>query len=1201
MEATDYEGNKKRKRSPKEQKRSQRRANARKKKRKQEAKELFKAVKEFEEDSSYKISSLDVSPKIPVVLEGLRVGAVLDSGSSINLISRELADRLVLRGARESKLQALIKGASSSSCVENMIEVRLSWAASATEKVKLLVLNDSNVQLILGRPFLRRHGMVLDFQNNLVRVEKHDAVLYFQKDCDASLECLRLECSPEERDAIFQSIGGDISTKPQMQSVVEDFVDKGLFSSAPGQVNFDHEMYMKSDIPYRAPLRMWSKPKRDVLDVLLDKLLAQDIIEESSGEWSFAPVLVRKNKTTRDWDPKNFRLCIDYRPGNARAKVLPYDIPKLSVIFAQLSQAVVFSTIDCSMGYYQLGLRKSDRKYTAFSTPHRGAFQFKRLPMGISGAAYSFQRCIEKVLSGLLYKCCIAFQDDIVIYSSDKGKHADDVRMVLDRLHKAGFTINPSKVKFNVESCKLLGHVITPGKLHTDPEKLEAIREFPSPKSRVEVQRWLGLTGFYRSFIPNYAKICKPLFTLLKKDNSFVWSVQQEKSFELLKEALMYNVTVALPDLERDFVIATDGSYSGVGSVLMQDFGEGLRPIAWASRTLTPEEEGYCVTELEGVGLIYAIQKFYSYVETAKVRIITDHIALKALLSSGTLSGRLRRWAMKISGLSLEIAYGKGRYNYVADALSRAPITSATEPRISILDEIWPEECDPEFQLSFEKDFKLPPKEHDCRRCYCLQPNSSESRKKSPSRSVSPHPKRQKLFKKLQHQSTLVVPSNRELDKSKELECLVCEEADLPHTSCQWSLAQQKDDQLVAWKKEVVDNKKKNYFVDSDGVLRRVVSVRQKRYSKNIHQRGLVVVPGHLRGRVLEAFHSHPTASHGGLKVTLNRIQQRFCWKNMVKDCRDFIEGCLVCQEIKAPNHKPYGLMDSDEILSAGQVLSVDIIGPMPRSKAGNAFALVCRDEFTKFMEIYPMRSATAKVVALKLVDWTCRYGAYSQIKTDNGVQFQKVWEFMCVNLGIKVRKVTPFRPRGNGGVERLNREVKKAIKAVARENHATWDIALPAIAFHLRTLQHTATKFTPAFLTFGREISSIFDGDVWQGREGVKYPKFASELLTSLRQAWQVARENVRVSRQRQREQYNKGRQPHPFEVGQLVMRENNVLSNKAAKFAAGLASRFVGPYKIDQRLGMNTFVLVDLDGKKAGKWNSDQLKLFKSPPDWA
>jgi hypothetical protein len=281
--------------------------------------------------------------------------------------------------------------------------------------------------------------------------------------------------------------------------------------------------------------------------------------------------------------------------------------------------------------------------------------------------------------------------------------------------------------------------------------------------------------------------------------------------------------------------------------------------------------------------------------------------------------------------------------------------------------------------------------------------------------------------------------------------------------------------------------------------------------------------------------------------------------------------------------------------------LSVDIIGPMPRSSAGNCYALVCRDEFTKFLEIYPMRSATAKVVANKLVDWSCRYGAYQQVKTDNGCQFQKIWEFVCRNLGIEVRKVSPFRPKGNGGVERLNREIKKAIKAVARENHSMWDTCLSAIAFHLRTRQHEATGFTPAFLTFGRELNSIFDGDMWNGRDGVKYPKYAQNLVEKLREAHSLTQENISSKRQRQAAAYNQGRQQCPFQVGNLVMRANYVLSNKAKKFAAGLASSFVGPFRIVQKFGANTFLLEDLEGKKAGKWNADQLKLFKSPPDWA
>jgi hypothetical protein len=235
-----------------------------------------------------------------------------------------------------------------------------------------------------------------------------------------------------------------------------------------------------------------------------------------------------------------------------------------------------------------------------------------------------------------------------------------------------------------------------------------------------------------------------------------------------------------------------------------------------------------------------------------------------------------------------------------------------------------------------------------------------------------------------------------------------------------------------------------------------------------------VWVPPQLRKSILKSHHDHPLSGHLDVLKTTARLSQNYTWKGMKADIRIYIKGCEVCQRIKPSNTGPKGLTDSKLATKPGDSESCELIGPLPKSSSGHEHALVVIDDFSKIFEIYPLRKATAKTVADKLIEYCCRYGFMKNLRSDRGPQFaSQIWQTVCEKMGIIPRKIVAYRPQGNP-TERANRTVKECIKAYAYE-HRDWDKNLSAIAFALRTTINETTKYSPAMLTFGHELRSPF------------------------------------------------------------------------------------------------------------------------------
>jgi len=318
-------------------------------------------------------------------------------------------------------------------------------------------------------------------------------------------------------------------------------------------------------------------------------------------------------------------------------------------------------------------VKPSDRHKTAFAT-HMGLYQFRRMPFGLLSAPAVFGRMMRGL--ELHQYGAVNFFDDVLVHSVEFGSHMQQVDQVLKKLGDSKLTAKPSKVEIAFQSLEFLGHMVGKGTIRPEQSKVDKIMKVPVPQTRKQVRSLLGLTGFYRRYIPGYATVTAPLTELTKETGTarkpLPWTEDCQKALDKLQQLMSAKPILRLPDMEKSFTLRTDASSTGLGAVLLQEWDGVLFPVIYASRKLLDRETRYSTIERECLGIVWACTKLVRYLHGKHFTLQTDHKPLIFIKSASFRNSRVMRWALALQEFAFEVQPIKGEANIFADLLSRA-------------------------------------------------------------------------------------------------------------------------------------------------------------------------------------------------------------------------------------------------------------------------------------------------------------------------------------------------------------------------------------------------------------------------------------------------------------------------------------------------------------------------------------------------
>lgn len=700
----------------------------------------------------------------------------------------------------------------------------------------------------------------------------------------------------------------------------------------------------------------------------------------------------------------------------------------------------------------------------------------------------------------------------------------------------AGLRLKAKKCQLARDHVVFLGHVISAEGLRPDPRNTCKVSGWPTPRSATEVRAFLGLCSYYRRFVKDFALRASPLVHLTGKHVPFQWTVECQDAFVFLRDTLCAEPVMCHPDFTQPFVLCTDASQVAIGSVLTQQVNGLDRVVAYASHALAAAERRWSTYDRELWAIVWSVRNFRHYLGLRPFTIVTDHkplLGLRRLPIDNDRTGRRSRWALELDPYDWVIVHKSGVQHTNADALSRCPevplnlVSSGTQTVDS--GAVCGVETQPEAPVEApDPDLPAPPVPTVCDdevMVRSLRRDGSDIR-----RLQKEDPDIRWVFEWLKDGQR--PPKGRLKGASQGLKILWHE---FPRMS-------------------VVD-----------GVLVRVID-------SDVDESRQVVVPSALVQDVLRHLHGGPLSAHLAVERTMARAQGVCFWPCMYRDIREWCDQCYACQRRKSPVPHHRAPMRTSLAQRPFQRVAADIL-ELPITSKGNRYVLAVEDYFTKFVNLYAIADQRATTVAECLLSFVMEHGVIEMLHTDMGRQFEsEVIRQLCVMLGVKKTHTTPYNPKSDGMVERLNRTVINQLAKILLVCEGEWDSFLSQVAFAYNTSVHASTGFTPYFLTHGREARVPVDVLLGSGQQSGQVHDSLDDFVLSLRRrldtAFRQTQDNSVTASNKQRTYYDSKQRHCPYDVGDLVWLNDPTESRRK------LAPHWKGPYVIQQRLDRDDIV---------------------------
>ena len=672
----------------------------------------------------------------------------------------------------------------------------------------------------------------------------------------------------------------------------------------------------------------------------------------------------------------------------------------------------------------------------------------------------------------------MGYLDDIIVFSRSEEEHLRHLEEIFKRLRHFDLKMKRQKSSFFKRHIQYLGHLVSENGFEPLPEKLEAIRTMPHPKSPKEVKQFLGLIGYYRKFIPRFSDLSRPLTRLTRHDAKFEWDQQCQKSFHHLRELLMQYPILRYPDPKKGYTVFTDASGIGWSGVLTQEYEDEKgrvknHPICYVSGQFRGSQLNWAALTKEAYAIYMSIRRLVFYVADADVTIKCDHLPLKKFLSKQTLNSKVNNWAVELEQFSLKLDWIMGSKNTLADTLSR------------LLDV-----C-PEAKLEPEP----PGQEFGC---YCFE---------------EMEPVRVEYIEEI---DTITIKEN---EQAKEIK--------LPLKDWQMEILQKNDATCREVAKKLRQDKHMNkLYLLRNGIVHRL-------WCEDGRTSECVLVPEVLRDSLLMLAHDY--SGHNGFRRTYNAMKRQYYWPGMRKDILRHCKRCHQC----ALQNQGTGEVGFDHFNVPSlpmEFICMDLVGPIsPQTSKGNKYILTIIDMLTGYTIAVPITDKRSETVCKAYRDSVyCIFGGSSRILTDNGTEFKsKEMKQICEDLDIKQVFSPVYTPQANGRLEGWHRFLKSCIAKHIRGAGVEWDELIPLAVSAYNFFPCQSSKESPFVLMFGRDpitpIARLLEPKLkFYGEKGI------GVNMDTLRKLYTVVAENIRRAREKQPRQETP---PPKLKVNDLVL----------------------------------------------------------------
>lgn len=930
----------------------------------------------------------------------------------------------------------------------------------------------------------------------------------------------------------------------KLDSIPEVFAQHDLDFGRTDKVK--HQIKLADQTPFKQRPRPIHPQDLDAVKQHLQELLESGVIRESDSPFASPIVVVRKKNGS-------VRLCIDYRKLNAQTIKDAYPLPKLEDTFMALSGSKWFSVLDLKSGYYQIEMEESDKCKTAFVCPV-GFWEFNRMPQGVTNAPSTFQRLMEKCMSGLNLKEALVFIDDLIVFAPTLEEHEERLMKVLQRLKEFGLKLSVEKCVFFQPSVRYLGHVVSRNGVETDPGKITTLTSWPVPKNLKELRSFLGFAGYYRRFVKDYSSIVKPLNELTsgyppsqKRCKSSVrpqgyldpkepfggrWSSACQTAFETIIQKLTSAPVLAFADPSKPYILHTDASCTGLGAVLYQEHEGRKRVVAYASRGLSRSEARYSAHKLEFLALKWAVtEKFNDYLYGAYFTVVTDSNPLTYLLTSAKLDATSYRWLSAISTYSFKIMYRAGKQNADADGLSRRPHAEIPDDHLS--------QKERERILRFtehhlEDPMSVSIDQHTVhaicdRQLVYGSPSKDHVVALVQTLSTDPGSLPDSFVDDQQFASQVVpaytpddIAAKQRADPVIQHIVAQLERGESPPASVRKQLPDLPLLLREQTKLELLNN----------------VLVRRRQIGDEITYQ--LVLPEECRSEAL--YQLHDQMGHLGIERTLDLARSRFYWPRMSVDIHHKVKNCERCVRRKAQPDKAAPLVNIKTSRPL-ELVCMDFLSLEPdRSKTKDI--LVLTDHFTKYAVAVPTPNQKAKTVAKCLWDnFLVHYGIPEKLHSDQGPDFEsRTIKELCAMAEISKIRTTPYHPRGNP-VERFNRTLLDMLGTLNDQDKTHWRDFVKPLAHAYNCTRSDVTGYSPYELMFGRQPRLPIDlafGLPLEKKVHTSHSQYVDALKTRLEESYKIALVNSEKLMLRNKSRFDKNITVSELHPGDRVLVKN-------------------------------------------------------------